>query len=207
MDKKSIPLGLVERIEDPKSFFKDEDNLKQVTSVVRCAFGRNLDQEDIYEHVTSPEFIYLLRNRTEVLAMASYNKTSFSGFPSLVVEGIAIKPSIQGQGVFREITDLVLDEPIICLRTQSPRMYRALEKYCRDVFPKDEKTPKAIEEILRELALYLDCKVEADFIIPCYYGGLFYGEEPTHKNLSNFFKHKLKMNLDQGDALLVAGVK
>jgi len=147
-----------------------------------------------------------LLNR-KVSAMASYNKQILSGLPSLIVEGIAVNPALQGKGFFRSVTDIARDgEAVICLRTQNPRMYRALENYCSYIYPCVEQTPEAIRVIIDDLARHMNCQIDEKGIVRGCYGGLFYGEEPTHKNVSSFFD-ALGMKLNKGDALLVAGIK
>jgi hypothetical protein len=174
--------------------------------VVRSAFGKSLDFKDIYEHVTNPERVYLLLNG-KVSAMASYNRRILSGFPSLIVEGIAVDPTLQGRGFFRSVTDIAREEEaVICLRTQNPRMYRALENYCSYIYPCATQTPNAVKEVLEDLARHMNCQIDEKYIVRGCYGGLFYGEEPTHKRVSSLFD-TLEMELNKGDALLVAGIK
>ena len=169
------------------------------------AFGRNLEFNDIYQHVTSPEQVFLLNHRDKIIAMGSYNKRNFVGNDCLIVEGIAVVPEMQGRGIFKEITDAARHgEQIICLRTQNPRMYGALQKYCDTVFPGDEKAPYNIEKIRDEFAKYLNCKIDENGIIKGYYGGLFYGIKPTHQKVDPLFQ-KLGVNLENGDGLLVIG--
>ncbi|MDP2925502.1 MAG: hypothetical protein Q8N99_03965 [Nanoarchaeota archaeon] len=162
-----------------------------------------------------PESVYLLRNGN-IKAMASYNRRYFAGFPSLIVEGICLDPSIQGKKVFEKITDLVIGkECFICLRTQNPRMYKALDNYCQAIFPrfncfsvspKGLFLPDFIRSILEEFASYLGCDINDKGVIKGYYRGLFYGEEPKHSTVSEFFKEGLKMDLFKGDAVLAIGL-
>ena len=98
------------------------------------------------------------------------------------------------------------DEAVICLRTQNPRMYRALEKYCSFVYPNGKEIPKAVRAIRDEFALCIGSNADEKGIVRGYYGGLFYGEEPTHKNVGEFFR-KIGLNLYEGDALLAIGIK
>ena len=185
---------------------------------MRNGFGRNLDFQDIYNHVTSPDEVYLLRNG-DIKAMASYNRRVFADTPSLVVEGIAMDSSVQGKGVFGEITQNVVNsESVICLRTQNPRMYRALQKFRDKIHPRQRRTSENpfylafdfadntfCKELIGEFANYLNCKIDDKGVIRGYYRGLFYGEEPTHCEVSKFFKDDLKMDLSKGDAVLAMG--
>lgn len=173
---------------------------------MRAGFGRNLEFSDIYTHITNPERVYLLRNEG-IKAMASYNSQIICGFNSLVVEGVAVAPEFQGKGVFQEITKQALGSAdLVFLRTQSPRMYRALEKITERIYPNPEGLGEGLNTFLREFAKYLNCKMDERGVVRSYYGRLLYGEEPTHCKITDFFKKDLKMDLSKGDALLVMGI-
>ena len=176
------------------------------------AFGRQLDFNDVYVHVTSPEQVFLLNQEGRIVAMSSYNHKEFGGVPSLVVEGIAVAPEMQGKGVFKAMTEKAREgsyENFICLRTQNPHMYRALEKYCYSIFPGknlDDRINKDLKELQQEFAKYLDCAMNEKGIAEGYYGGLFYGKRPEHRRVGPLFD-ELGINLDKGDALLVTGAR
>ncbi len=162
--------------------------------------------QDIYDHITLPERVFLFRNG-EINAMASYNRKYFAGFPCLIVEGICLNPSIQGKGIFKQITDNAINgETAICLRTQNPRMYRALANYCSTTFPGLKTLPEQVRALQKEFAAYLNCSVDFNGVVKGYYGGLFYGKEPEHCSISRFFKQDLEMALDKGDAVLAIGI-
>ncbi|GBE20196.1 hypothetical protein BMS3Abin17_00932 [archaeon BMS3Abin17] len=176
--------------------------------MVNSGFEKDINKQDIYEHVTSPEFVYLLEADSTILAMASYNRRLLSGIPSLIVEGIVIAPEVQGKGLFGKITNEAFESDfVIGLRTQNPLMYKALENYCSSVYPGKTEIPEAIKVIREELARYLVCDMDTKGVIKGYYGGLFYGREPTHKTGTEFFKENLGMRLNKGDALVVLGIK
>ncbi len=169
----------------------------------------NLEEDDIYEHVTSPKEVYLCRvNRNEhkiIAAMASFNKRDFCEIPCLIVEGIAVHKEYQGRGIFSDMARNVIgDEQVICLRTQNPRMYRALEKLCKRVYPNYEETPELIKSIRRDFAGYLGEDCDENGIVMKHYGGLFYGIEPRHERVSKLFEH-LGVKVLEGDGLLVIG--
>ena len=166
-----------------------------------------MDYQDIYQHVTSPETVFVAQENNRVLAMASYNSVILSGIPSLIVEGIAIAPESQGKGMFAKMTDHARNgEYALCLRTQNPRMYRALEKYCFVTYPNRSEMPSAIAEIRNALAGHLKCKIDERGIVRGYYGGLFYGKEPIHPAATSFFKEELGVQIEKGDALLCLGL-
>jgi len=172
---------------------------------VNSAFGRNLEFDDIYQHITSPESLYLLR-QNKLVAMAAYTGKQFSSRHCLYVDGIAISPEMQGKGVFKAITLKAMKESydFICLRTQNPRMYRALEKCCSRIFPGSETMPQIVKAIILDMAKDLNCSIDGNGVVKSYYGGLFYGIEPHHKKIDPLFK-ELGLNLHNGDGLLVTG--
>jgi len=140
--------------------------------------------------------------------MAAYNACSLAGISSLIVEGIAMDPSIQARGIFRKVTDLVSSEKeIVCLRTQNPNMYRALQNYCSQIYPGANGMPLIVKSVRNDLAARLGCSIDDKGIARGYYGGLFYGEKPYHPEASPFFENTLGMDLEKGDALLVVGLK
>lgn len=165
-----------------------------------------MDYQDIYLHTTAPEIVFLAEEQNRVLAMASYTSTMLSGIPSLIVEGVAIAPYAQGKGVFAQLTDAARrGESAVCLRTQNPRMYKALQNYCIVTYPETSEVPPAIVNLRSALAENLGCVSDERGIIRKYYGGLFYGEEPTHPHATFFFKKELGLYLEDGDALLCVG--
>jgi hypothetical protein len=113
------------KIENPKTFFdREKDILDQTVEVVRDAFVSPMEYDDVYQHLTLPEKVYLLFNEDRVIGMGSYSQKVFSGIPVLTTDGVAIKEEFQGKGFFSKLTDLVLNgEKIVCLRTQNPHMY------------------------------------------------------------------------------------
>ena len=154
-----------------------------------------------------PERVFLIRNG-EIKAMASYNRKSFADHSCLIVEGICLDPSIQGRGIFREITDQAMNgEDVICLRTQNPRMYKALANYCTNTFPGLKSMPQQVRNLQEEFATYLKCDIDDKGVVKGYYGGLFYGKEPEHSSVGRFFKQDLGMNLNKGDAVLAIGLR
>ena len=209
LDYSSFGNQIIHRIENPRDFFrKGSARLAEIANVVRSAFGRNLEDDDIYTHVTAPDEVYILNTDESISAMASYNRQIFSGIPCLVVEGIAIAPEFQNKGLFKEITDIVIkDELMICLRTQNPFMYKALQNYCAEIYPKDLHTPAAIIEVRKDFEKHLECKCDKSGILRGYYGGLFYETEPVHKEISPFFRKDLGINLDKGDGILAIGLR
>src|SRR3989338_646772 len=202
---------LVNRIDSPQKFFESYPRkLEGAVEVVRIAFGRpDMDFGDIYDHLVSPEILFLMENQDgNIAGMAAYNACSLAGISSLIVEGIAMDPSIQARGIFRKVTDLVSSEKeIVCLRTQNPNMYRALQNYCSQIYPGANGMPLIVKSVRNDLAARLGCSIDDKGIARGYYGGLFYGKKPYHPEAGPFFENTLGMDLEKGDALLVVGLK
>ncbi len=202
-------IGDINKIINPKEFFAPENNLEKIVSMVRKSFGSEMEVEDIYNHVTFPERIYLLEFDEEILAMASYSSRNFSGHSVLIGEGAAIIPEVQANGVFRKITNHnFINEKFIVGKTQNPHIYRAFQKFCREVYPNSFPMPNLIKKISYEYAEYLGYKLDDLGIIRGCYGKCLYGNKmPMHKNITKFFEEDLKMNFEAGDALLLIGVR
>jgi len=197
------------KIENPKNFFdKEKEILSQTVEVVKDAFSSPMEFEDVYQHLTLPEKVYLLFNEDEVIGMGSYSQKVFSGIPVLTTDGVAIKEKFQGKGLFSELTDLVLNgERVICLRTQNPHMYRALEKKCNIVYP-NTKTgiPEALKLVRNEYGNFLNCNLDEFGIARKFYGKSLYGKIKYHPLVSRLFE-EMKMNISAGDGLIVMGVR
>ncbi|MBS3094156.1 hypothetical protein J4474_00685 [Candidatus Pacearchaeota archaeon] len=197
------------KIENPKNFFdKEKEILNQTIEVVRDAFASPMGFEDVYQHLTIPEKVYLLFNEEKVIGMGSYSQKVFSGIPVLTTDGIAIKEDFQGKGVFNELTNLVLNgERVICLRTQNPHMYLALEKKCKIVYPNENiEIPEALKLVRNEYGNFLNCELDEFGIARKFYGKSLYGKIKFHPRISKLFE-QMKMNISAGDALIVTGVR
>lgn len=190
----------------PKKYFdSNHEDLAQVVKVVRAGFGRNLDFQDIYNHLTNPEIVYLLRN-DEIKAMASYSRKRFAQADSLVVEGISVAPEMQGRGIFKILTDHARNgENLLCLRTQNPMMYRALEKYCYTLYPGQDEDSNSLKAAILDFAKYLNCRIDGNGVVKACYGRLLSGHRFSHPRIDVLFR-KLSINPSEGDAVLVAGV-
>jgi len=200
----------IRKVANAVEFFSDKSKLEEAVLAVRNSFGReDMDFGDIYSHLTSPETLLLFQNESQrILGIASYNNDVLSGIPALIVEGIALDPQIQANGIFKKATDFVLGKNgIVCLRTQSSHMYRALAGYCTQVYPGQANMPKAIEAIHEDLANKLGCNADGNGVVKGFYGGLMYGKKPFHPETNYFLEQKLGMNIEKGDALLVVGIK
>lgn len=211
MKKKLIRgLGELSKIRNPREYFDGNRLvLEEVVGVVRRAFGREMDFEDVYNHVTHPQEVFLLRdNLGKLIAMRSHNRVIFSGLPSLVLEGAAIDPEYHGRGVYQILlSEIDKRGRIMFLRTQNPRVYAAFSRFCDTVYPNERETPEAIAALLKAFSEYLRCKTDENFVVKGQYGHMLYGNEPSHKDLSDFFNKKLGMDLSNGDAVLLAGIK
>lgn len=140
--------------------------------------------------------------------MSSYNKRNLSGFPSLIEEGIVVDPSFQGRSIFGTLTDVArTNEAVICLRTQNPNMYRALEKYCSETYPGKIKEPTAVQAVRSSLEEHLSCKADEKGVVKGFYGGTLYGSKPSHPVITPFFEDQLNMDFEKGDAVLAVGIK
>ncbi|MAG40158.1 hypothetical protein CMI41_04285 [Candidatus Pacearchaeota archaeon] len=139
--------------------------------------------------------------------MGSYTtRVLENGLRYLVVDGVVFAPELQRKGLFSKITNAALtgSEGFVCLRTQNPRMFRALENLCSITVGARENLRGIFEKVREDLVDYFGCETDPLGVIKGYYGGLFYGERPEHKEIDPLFS-ELGVDLDKGDALLAIG--
>lgn len=180
----------------------------EIHELVNASFGKILTEEDIFEHITTPDEVCLLRENGTLLAMRSHSRTILSGFPTTILEGAAIHPNVQGNGLYSLLLDqITFQTPVYGTRTQNPHTYVALEKYCSAIYPANNYTPDAIVAIRNDLAKYFGSSITEKGVVKDHYGSLFYGEEPKHQRISKFFSDELDMDIYRGDAVLLLGIK
>lgn len=210
--RKIIPLscGLLEHILEPVTFFKQHlDDFNEVVKVVRAAFGTEMTEEDIYEHLTMPKKVYLLRNQGKIFAMGAFTPKDIENEKVLYVDGIAIHPQLQGKQVFEQIASKALDaERFLSLRTQSPRMYAAFSRLCNFVYPNESMScPENLFLLFKGTGENLGMKLDEKGVARGLYGKSLYPKEQTHHTASRLFNDILKVNYGAGDSVLCIGTR
>lgn len=198
------------QISDPKAFFDSEPReLEKIVDLVRRSFDSKISYEDIYQHVTIPDDVYLLEDGDKILAMASYSHMHFGSLPVLVAEGAAVAPEVQKRGIFGKITKFAFRyEHFILGRTQNPHVYRAFQDFCFDVYPNSRGTPKTIIDIREDYALnHLSCKIDKLGVVRGVYGRSLYFHMPLHEKVTKLFEQELHMIPDNGDAVILVGMR
>lgn len=175
-------------------------------AVVRAGFGKQLDANDIYEHLTEPSKLLLLQDDERILAMASYNTKYFMGIQSLIVEGVAMLPEVQGMGIFSDMTEYAMATAYryVCLRTQNPRMFKALDNLCKRTYPCKKNLLGNLGVVKGGFIRHLGCDVTENGVVKGYHEGLLYGDVPHHKDVDPLFK-ELGVDINNGDVLLAIG--
>ena len=199
--------GILEHILHPKKYFFDlREDFLGVCEVVREAFGSNIDEEDIYHHVVSPEKVYLLRGEeNQPVGMFSYTTKNIFGKELLYIEGIAISKKFQGRGVTQAVNSVVHSgENYIGMRTQNPHMYRVLEKFCDKTYP---SINGELSELVFDLGKVLGMRLDDKGVARGYYGKSLYGKVNLHPRISHLFDNILKMNYNEGDSVVCVGIK
>ena len=194
---------------NPKEFFNSNPKIfSELVEIVRDAFGTEMGEQDVYEHLTEPDKVFLLEGGSECVGMYSFNSINLGEHSMLFVEGMAVHPSFQGKEIFSSITSKIWKgEKFIGLKTQSPRMYRALEKFCQgDLCPAQELAcvPQLfhVKEMLSES---LGIEIDSFGVARNLYGKSLYASEQTHPITSNLFNDHLKINYDAGDSVICVG--
>lgn len=209
----TFSFGDLERLVDSKAFIEQNpESFQEIVKMVRKAFGTEMKEDDVYNHLTKPGKTYILRSEGKILAMGAFTHKKISETLMLYVEGIAIHPSLQGKGIFREKTTQALEgEKVLALRTQNPRMHRALEKFCDYICPnKNCNTLYCRTELLKlkkDLASELDMKIDGLGVARGFYGKSLYQTQPTNTTSSILFNEILKVDYQNGDSVLCIGVK
>ena|SRR3989338_3519117 len=206
-------------LEDDSEVFVDCTNpiLNSVVDTVRQAFGSEMTREDIIAHLKNPQKRYLATDDSgRIAAMAGYSQHLILGSHLLFVDGVAIHPDFQGAGLFRELTNMALEnEEFIGLRTQNPRMYRAIEKIsqggicpsasCQHLREGTEKELKRLCAIKNALCAKVGFSVDFQGVIRGCYGRSLYGEVPQHNRTTPLFQEVLKVNYERGDSVVCVG--
>jgi hypothetical protein len=202
----------LERILNPEKVFKKDGSYTpefyDIVRVVRGAFGSEMTEEDIFDHLKKPK-TYVIRDATGLFGMCAYTPMTVLGEKVLFVDGIAIDPTKQGRGIFKEVTDNIREhEEFIALKTQNPRMYRALEKFCDMTYPNNALVfPDKINSLMETLAKNLDLNIDEKKVARGAYGRSLYGYETAHSIVDSLFNDKLRMNKSAGDSVLCLGIK
>lgn len=205
-----ISFGMLERILNPEDFFKNnKDYFLEMVNVVRKAFGTPMTEQDIFDHLTQPKKVYTLRENDKLIGMFSYTPKSLEGINLLFIDGIAIDPDCQGRGIFQEVTKVAYEgEKILGLKTQNPRMYRALEKFCDVTYPNASLDfPGDIETLMNGLARELGIIVDEKKVARGAYGRSLYPKQSFNGRCGNFFANVLNVEYSRGDSVLCLGRK
>ena len=195
----------LEKIEEPEIFFNENKKyFDQTVKVVREAFGSLMTEEDIYNHLTEPKKVYILKDNEEVFGMYSMTPKDIAGNKIFYVDGIAINPKKQGKGIFKNVTHKVReDENFVALRTQNPCMHRALEKLCGNIYPNIEgNMPEEIESLMKSLSNNLMMPVDNQMVARKFYGKSLYSSITKNKRSSYLFDKILGIDYNAGDSVL-----
>lgn len=213
MENENMSLGsdaILERIIIPEDYFrKNRADFLNTVKVVRNAFGSEMKEDDIYNHLVEPEQVYLVRKERSIVGMCSYTSIKLDSESILFIDGIAINPCTQGKGLFKKITDKVINgHKYIGLKTQSPRMHQALSSYVDEIFPNFsmQKNSK-LDKIISELGQKLNLNIDNDSVIRGNYGQSLYQQEQKHNSSSKLFNQILNIDYQGGDSVLCVGLR
>lgn len=178
--------------------------VKEVTDVVRKAFGSEMTYDDVCNHLKEPDETYIIFDKNEkIKGMACYSNKDLIIGDCLYVDGIALSPDIQGKGIFNIMTSICLkDKPtihLVGLRTQNPNMYQALKNYTDEISPHSKDDGLNIAK--RLLAKEMDVDINKQGVIKNCYGKSLYTKIPKE---NPDFK-KLRLNYDKGDSVICVG--
>jgi hypothetical protein len=215
----------LEKILHPKEFL-DEGKKRELSRdalvVARQAFGSEMGEEDVYNHVIEfPHILYLARNDEKLVGFSSYREFNLQHIGNvLYLDGIAVKPEFQREGLFKEINCRQISDGeyrYFAMRTQSQVIYgatKSLKAFLKpnwqmEVYPNRELKPT---KEVRDLAIHLaknelgmgDFDPET-FVGRKTYGKSLYGQNPHYPGAADFFEDVLNLDSDKGDSVIIIG--
>jgi hypothetical protein len=190
--------------------------LRDTLQLARAGFGPGVTEEDVKNHVLmTPTIVYLIEEEGKSIGFSSYREFEFGSENILYLDGIVVQPSQQGKGLFKKINDIQLgqeDYTLLATRTQSPVIYRALQKLDRmgKMYPNPEtETPERIRNVLKyvgEEKLGMEnISLENSVDRGTYGEGGMYAERPVHPTITPFFNEQLEIDYLAGDSVLIVG--
>lgn len=206
MRKKINKNMYIEKIENPRNYFLENDNiLNKTIEAVRNGFGTPMTKEDVFNHLVEPDDLYLIREMEDILGMTSYS--TIGDGKVLFVEGVSIDPICQGKGIFGKVTKQAQNGHKYCaLTTQSPRMYRALDKITDEISPNlSQLNTKRLMDIVKSISKEKGFNINENNIIKGRYGNSLYCEEQNHPLITPLFNEGLNIDYSVGDSVLCVG--
>lgn len=180
------------------------------------AFGRWLPYQALEDR--SREADYLLVLREETGRMAGFMVNNLLALDGTMVNYFStdmIRREYHGLGLYPLLNSLraeALPATALMTRTQNPRVYRAFRQVCvrhgYNIYPSsDRTTPEALR-----LAKAFSPEVREDLIVESIYDfgegrgarALMYDTPPPKSDEELIWRH---LNIEQGDAVLILGVK
>ena len=129
---------------------------------------------------------------------------------------------MQGHDVFRNLTNQVKrgEEKFLGLKTQNPRMHRALEKICSTICPsldceiicsskngEDCKISNKLYNIRNNFAKEINANIDELGVVRGAYGKSLYANNiPFHSKSSKLFNKILKLDYLAGDSIVCIGM-
>jgi len=191
------------QIKNPIEYFKNEKKFNETIEAIRDGFGSEMTKEDCYNHLISPDKLFLVEENNEIKGMASYSNINI-GENILFAEGAAFKKEVQGKGLFKQITKLILnDERFIGLKTQNPRMYKALESMCSNISPRFGKDSLYYKKM--RFGRSLNILTDEYGVSRGFYGTSLYSEIPQADKITMNLFEMLNIDYKKGDSLICLG--
>jgi hypothetical protein len=198
--------GRIELISKPREHFKeDSDLVADITGLARNGFGSGMTQEDVFNHLVTPQNVLLgydCEGRLGV--MYAYSVLRPIKKQHLYVDGVVVRKDLQGRGLFPALTKLLKrDSQLLSLRTSSARMFESHYRVCGDTFVHSFPKNTNLQKEVFALAALLDMEVDENGVQKGFYPQSLYSKPQTVYGYD--YLPKLGVDPEKGDAILVVG--
>lgn len=169
--------------------------------------------QDTKYHLETGEHLYLVCNES-IVAYGVFNFWTKDAFSILYLSGIIVDPDHQGKGISSSLLGIVMEDfnpQLLAARTQNPVMYESIRRSCGKVYPADSIIPPVdIQTVGQFIAVDKLNMVNYDQVSMLgkgTYGSCLYGSEPVSRNSIMEYWFKGEVDLSNGDAMIIVGVR
>jgi hypothetical protein len=202
----------IERLvsEDLKRFGDETGLIENLAAVANSGFGRNIEYNDVRDHLLGGDILYLFRKNDAPVGFVSFLSYTINETSMLFLDGIVISKDHQKQGIATHVISSELEQKdysVIALRTQSPVMYSTLKSLpsVKRVYPNLDELPSGTYQTIKELySRRYNREIPRDLVVRGARKGV-YSQVPIHPRYTKFFNETLGVDAVNGDFVFVFG--
>ncbi len=198
----------IELVEKPFNLGELEKELlvKELNSVTKDAFGKDVPMQETRERTIETDRIYLVKKDLEVIGYMTNESMKLEGQMVNYFSSGFLKREFQGQGLYGIMNRFRLGDAAdaIMTRTQNPLVIKGFHDLCRNNgfrFSPDGKVP----ERALHLAKAYDSRVEPELICRGVYGRELMDKTPEPSSATSRMFNSL--DVQKGDAFILVGMK